>query len=811
MSKAIWVILLYSLCGSMQAQTAQTIKAHGKISTHNGQPAENATIQLLRAKDSATVKSTLPQRDGSFEFLNVKPGNYLLSASMLGYNNYLGQAFSIDGTKLEVTLTAILLQPKSTGLAAVVVEAKKPFIEKKLDKMVVNVENSIASAGNSVLDVLERSPGVVVNQESSINLQGKQGVVVMLDGKPTPLSGADLITYLKGLPASNIATIEIITQPSARYDAAGNAGIINIKFKKDQRQGFNGSLTASYGQGRFYKPNASTTLNYRKNKWNLFGNLSHTQPLNFTRFDINRKFFNNNGQVLSVFDQSSFIKQPIRSNNIRAGADFYASKKTIIGVLINLNDGNYDRDGKTISNITTPSGQLDYTTRTSILMKDKRFNGFGNLNFKHIIDTTGKELTADIDYGVFNASTVQDVLNADYDENNHQLRASQLNTDQKGDIKVRSVKADYIHPVGKTAKWEAGIKSSIVTSDNDVKFFDVLNGTPTLDPTRSNHFVYDENVNAAYASFAKEYKTFDMQVGLRMEHTNTKGVQLATGEKFSRNYVNLFPSIAFNRKFSSRHQLSYSYAKRIDRPSYRQLNPFKIFVDPYTYVVGDPTLKPMFTHVNELTHTFKGKYMTTLSYSRTSDVITDVFVQDDGSKISYQTPANLQHFDIWNLRLFIPFNIKNWMNSNFSGNVYWNKYESPLQGGNLVNDYASWDIRLHNTFVLGKKGWSAELNGFYQAKNAWGLFVIKQLAQVTAGIQKVSKNKNSTFKLAVSDIFYTNRIAVIVKYQNMDFFTNRNWDSRVATLSFTHRFGKNTVARARQRNSGVEDIKQRAN
>lgn len=151
------------------------------------------------------------------------------------------------------------------------------------------------------------------------------------------------------------------------------------------------------------------------------------------------------------------------------------------------------------------------------------------------------------------------------------------------------------------------------------------------------------------------------------------------------------------------------------------------------------------------------------------------------------------------------------MNSNFSGNVYWNKYESPLQGGNLVNDYASWDIRLHNTFVLGKKGWSAELNGFYQAKNAWGLFVIKQLAQVTAGIQKVSKNKNSTFKLAVSDIFYTNRIAVIVKYQNMDFFTNRNWDSRVATLSFTHRFGKNTVARARQRNSGVEDIKQRAN
>jgi outer membrane receptor protein involved in Fe transport len=756
------------------------------------------------------VKAALPDQNGQFAFDNVAFGSYTILISLTGYTKNKSAVFTIGENNVVVDLPVITLVANPQFLSAVTVEAKKPFVERKLDKLIVNVENSIEAAGNSVLEVLERAPGVVVNQETSINLQGKQGVIVMIDGKVTPLSGADLISYLKGISASNIATIEIITQPSARYDASGNAGIINIKFKKDQRQGFNGAFTLSYGQGTYYKPSASTNINYRKNKWNLFGNYSHIQPLNFTRFYINRKFFDGNHNLSSTFDQTSFIKQPITSDNTRFGADYYVSKKTVVGVLFNMNWNNNDRDGKTNSLITLPNGQLDYATKTDIKLDEKRFNGFGNFNLKHTFDSTGRELTADIDYGKFNASSIQDVNNANYNINNSLLSANQLQTDQQGTITVKSFKADYINPI-KNGKFEAGVKISFVQSDNDVKFFDIVNGQQKLDLTRSNHFIYDENVNAAYTSFAKEFKKFDIQVGLRMEQTNTKGKQIATGEEFSRHYINFFPSFVMNRKFSDKHQLSFSYAKRIDRPSYRQLNPFKIFVDPYTYVVGDPSLKPVLTNSYELSHTFKNKYITALSYSSSKDVITDVFVQDDASKISYQTPANLQDFETWNLQLFIPITIKKWLNSNLSGNVYWNKYSGPFQGGSLVNDYTSWDVRLQNTFVIGKKGWSAELNGFYQAKNAWGLFVIRNLAQVTTGIQKVSKNKNSTFKLALTDIFYTNHISVEVKYQNMDFYTDRTWDSRVATLSFTHRFGKNTVTRARQRNSGVEDEKRRAN
>ncbi|RZL13428.1 MAG: hypothetical protein EOO89_17550, partial [Pedobacter sp.] len=480
------------------------------------------------------------------------------------------------------------------------------------------------------------------------------------------------------------------------------------------------------------------------------------------------------------------------------------------GIMGNINWANSERNGVTTSNITNAGGQLDYTTLTNINLDDSRFNGFGNFNFKHSINTTGHELTADVDFGRFSSANIQDVNNANFNSSGAPLAANSLITDQDGMINVQSFKTDYVYPFSKSAKFEAGFKTSFVQSDNDVKFFDIISQQQVLDPLRSNHFIYNENINALYTSFAKEFKKTDFQIGLRMEHTNTKGNQLATGQSFSRGYVNFFPSAVVNQKLSEAHQLSLSFTKRIDRPSYRQLNPFRIFVDPYTYVVGDPGLKPVLTYAYEFSHTLKSKYITTLGYSNSREVITDVFIQDDVTKISYQTPANLQNFDQVNFDVFVPISIKKWLNTTFTGRVFWNKYSSPFLGGNLVNDYTAFDVRLNNAITIGN-GWAAEINGFYQSKNAYGLFTIKNLAQVTAGIQKTSKDKNTTFKLAVSDLFYTNHVAVEVKYQNMDFFTDRTWDSRVATISFSQRFGKNTVTRARQRTGGAEEEKRRAN
>jgi iron complex outermembrane receptor protein len=784
-------------------------KVNGLVFSEKKLPVEFANITLHRVVDSVFVKASITDGKGGFELDDLPDGNYYVKVSHTSFENYRSDNFMISAEKQVVNFDNISLKPNSNALKEVVITKEKQFIERKLDKIVINVENSIVSAGNTVLDVLERSPSVMVNQESSINLKGKSGVIVMIDGKPTPLSGTDLIVYLKSVPAANIQTIEIITNPSAKYDAAGNAGIINIKFKKDQKQGFNGSATLNYGQGVYAKPSGSINLNLREKKLNFFGSHSYANPINYGSFFINRKFFDDSHNVTSNFEQNSFTKVPGISNNSRVGVDFYVNEKTVFGVLANGNWNNNDRYANTDALITNPGGTLDYTTQTNILSDESRSNGFANLNFKHSFNTSGRELTADIDFGKFKAKTLQDIHNINANPDESIISDTMIATNQTGDIEVKSIKTDYAHPFSEKMKLEVGLKSSLVTSDNDVKFYNVENGEPILDITKSNHFIYDENINAAYSSFSKELTKWDFQFGLRMEHTKTNGKQLATGEQFSKNYITFFPNAVVNRKFSEDNSLSLSYSKRIDRPTYRQLNPFKIFVDSYTYVVGDPALNSVITHSFELNHTLKGKYITTLSYTKSKESITDIFVQDDDTRISYQIPANIQDFEQFNLGVYIPLKYRKIINSTFSASVYLNKYSSPLDGGNLQQDFTSWDMNWGNSFTIGK-GWTAELNGYYQSRMVWGLFYIKHLSQISAGIQKVSNDKNSVFKLGVSDIFLTNHIAVDVKYQNQDFFTERTWDSRVVTLSYTHRFGKNTVSKARQRATGVEEEKRRA-
>jgi iron complex outermembrane recepter protein len=809
--KKFWLLIGLLDAMSVHGQLVQNFILEGTVWLEKKEPAVYATVALMNLRDSNLAKSAITTEQGTYEMVGLAPGTYYLVVQLLGYESHISQPIEILSTNKSYTVDPIHLSPLSKELEEVQVVAKIPFIERKLDRTIVNVENSITAAGSTVLNILERSPGVIVNEDSGLQMRGKQGVILMIDGKPSPLAGQDLMQYLKSVPATAIDKVELITNPSSKYDAAGNAGIINIRFKKDNRQGWNGSFSLNAGHGRYIKPSASTQFNFREKKWNLFGNYSIAAPKNFTRFYIHRNFFDEKGDLATVFDQTSFIPQPLRSQNLKLGADYFISQKTTIGFMLNGNLFNQARDGITDSRITNPLGELLYTTRTENQLQGKNTNAFANLNFRRLLDSTGRELTADLDLGRYQNSNLQDFTNQYYDARQNPSQRDLLNTDQQGMIEVQSFKMDYVHPWGANAKWEAGLKSSLVMTDSDIKFFDIRDQQKELDRTRSNHFLYRENINALYSNVSRSFAHFDIQLGLRMEHTHTQGNQLTTGEAFERNYVQLFPTLFLNKTLSAAHTISFSYSRRIDRPSYRQLNPFQLFVDPYTYVVGDPSLRPVSSHIVEINHTFLGKYITTASYTRSRATITDVFRQDDQTKISYQIPANIQDFENYNLGISIPWEIKKWFTGNLSSSVYYNRYQSPLQGGLLNNDFTALDLNLTSTAILGKKGWTAECHGFYQSKNAWGLFLIDDLAQVTIGLAKTSKDRKSTFKFSVSDLFTTNHIAVIVNYQNMDFHTNRTWDSRVASLSWTHRFGKNTVPRARQRNTGVEDERRRAN
>ena len=512
--------------------------------------------------------------NGFAEFEKIAFGSYLLKASMINYAVQYSSPLELSASVSDVTVPTLSLQPQATQLAGVTVTGKKPFIQKLNDRLIVNVENSIVNAGSSAMDVLERSPGVSVDQNGIFGLRGRQGVIIMIDGKPSPITGADLANYLRGLPSSAIERIEIITNPSAKYDAAGNSGIIDIRMKKDQRFGVNGTFTASYGQGVYPKANAGTTFNYRNKKVNIFGNYNYAYRKGLNHLFLDRNFYEN-GNFLGRDLKDNYARFPFNSHTARAGADFFPSKKTIIGFVVNGNFNHIRRTTDNVARVIDAAEQPVSSFETRAGNNDHFKNVFTNINFKHSFDSTGKELTADVDYGVFKSNSLSYNGTKYYKNDGTQLQNDyMLNGDQDGKLTLKTAKVDYVNPLKNKAKLEAGGKISFVSSDNDAKFFDVSSGTPVNDVNKTNHFFYKENNNAAYINFSKAYKKFDWQVGLRGEQTNIETHQLNGNIKFDSSYFQLFPSAFFNYHIKEDQTVGVSVSRRIDRPGYSQLNPF---------------------------------------------------------------------------------------------------------------------------------------------------------------------------------------------------------------------------------------------
>jgi hypothetical protein len=595
----------------------------GKITANvfndQGASVENATIELRKSKDSSLVKVAITDKNGLAEFENIPFGSYLAKITLINYIPQYSSGFILSAEQSLVQIPKIILQQGNTQLSNVTVTARKPFIQKLSDRIVVNVENSIVSAGSSAMDVLERSPGVNIDQNDVISLRGRSGVIIMIDGKPTAMTGADLANYLRSLPSAAIERIDIITNPSAKYDAAGNSGIIDIRMKKDQRLGANGTFTTGYGQGIYPKANAGSTFNYRNKKLNVFGNYNYAYREGLNHLILDRNFYNNgvyNGGDL----KDNYSKSPFSSNTTRLGMDYFPSKKTIIGFVVNGNFNRYRRNNDNSSIVINPQKSPISTFKSLATNNDHGNNVVANINFKHTFDTTGKELTADADYGIYNSSSLTVNATRYYKLDGTTLQPDYiLDGDQDGKLSFKTAKIDYVNPMKKGAKLEAGLKTSFVSSDNDAKFFDVSSGSPINDVNKTNHFLYHENNQAGYLNFSKEFKKFNMQFGLRGELTDIKTEQKIGDARFDSSYFQLFPSAFFNYKIKEDQTVGISVSRRIDRPGYSQLNPFLFLIDVTTYATGKPGLLPQLTWSYELSYTLKNLNFT-LGYSHTRTI-----------------------------------------------------------------------------------------------------------------------------------------------------------------------------------------------
>ncbi|MGZ5219176.1 MAG: TonB-dependent receptor, partial [Chitinophagaceae bacterium] len=402
-----YLFILVSLISTaaLNAQSPGQGKIKIAITNEKASVLENATVELLKVKDSSLVKVAITDSKGIAEFEKIPFGSYLVKASNVNYSTQYSPVTELSALQPDISLTGLSLQPQATQLSGVTVTSKKPFIQKLSDRLVVNVENSIVNAGSSAMDVLERSPGVSIDQNDVLGLRGRQGVIIMIDGKPSPMTGADLANYLRGLPSSAIERIEIITNPSAKYDAAGNSGIIDIRMKKDQRFGVNGTLTGGYGQGVYPKVNAGTTFNYRNKKINIFGNYNYAFRKGLNHLFLDRNFYEN-GNFKGRDLKDNYARFPITSNTARFGADFFPSKKSIIGFVVNGNFNHFKRTTNNKATVIDNAEQPVSTFETLAGNNDHARNIFANINFKHSFDSTGKELTADADYGVFKSNSL---------------------------------------------------------------------------------------------------------------------------------------------------------------------------------------------------------------------------------------------------------------------------------------------------------------------------------------------------------------------------------------------------------------------
>ena len=814
MIKSLLTLLIVMLSAAASAQTFTKITGQVTDSLEN-KPYDGALISLFNAADSSLVKTTITELNGTFELADIVPGTYFLLVTAEGFPNYVHPPVTADAEHPVIQLPVIALKTAgAVSLEEFAITAKIPMIERKIDRTVVNVDAMISAAGNNLLELIGKSPGVIVNQDGSILLKGKAGVQIYMDDKPTYLSGDALINYLKSIPASAVSQIELMTNPPAKYDAAGSVGIINVITKKSKLKGFNGNVSTSYGQGRYAKNHNSFAFNYRNYKVNLFGNLSGGTSQSFNHLIINRTYKNEDLSTASTFNQS--IGAHLREDYgfAKIGADYYVTDKTTLGISMN---GMYAKSVNTSRNIIELGDPAGNETG-SIIADNSRDNIFKNadvnLNFRHKFDSTGKQVTMDLDYVRYGTYSNAGYLYNTYDPSSTLLLNERLDGTLPAEISIYAFKTDYTHPFKDDAKLEAGVKASYTFIDNKVDYFNTVGGTTTPDYDKSNHFVYDEMINAAYVNFSKEFKRFGLQTGLRAEGTTSRGNQLGNVQKpasrFKRDYLNLFPTVYLSYKLDSAgdNQVVLSYGRRINRPYYQDMNPFTEPFDKFTYYTGNPLLKPSFAHDLSATYNFKSYLSTSFSYSLSRNEINET-IEIDENKLYFSRPGNIGQSQSINFSVSSTLPVGKWLTTTIYTEVANLQYKSQLYTQTLNSKGNYLYANLTNSIVLGK-GWTGEVSGYYITKLTSAQFTLKQRGSLNIAIQKKILKEKGTVKVSINDLLYTqvnNGIINNLKLTDAD-YSNR-YDSRTVFFTFTYSFGKPFVTEPKHEGSGSDSEQQR--
>jgi hypothetical protein len=796
----------------------------GTISDTNGKQLSSLIVHLLQSDGTSIIKTNVTENNGSFIFEELTSSSYFVSVTADGYETFTSNLIEINNENLVVELPKITLKNGEViQLNEVKIDKKVPFVVQKVDKTIVNPEALISNAGGNALDVLSKSPGVTVDENGNVKLRGKSGVTIFIDDKPTYLTGTELENYLKSLSSNAIKQIEIMTNPPAKYEASGNGGIINIVTKRSKLKGFNGNVSLNFGQGKYARTMDNLNLNYTTSKFALYTNLSYSNAETYHDLTIERRFKNEDGSLDSSFEQNTYLKALRQSYNARIGFDYYLSEKSTLGIVAKGLSNPNKNPRYNYATVKNENGVIQQIV-TADNKEDVDFkNGTITLNFRHQFAKPEQLLTVDFDYVAYFSTIDQLYKNAIVDVVGPNSTSDIQNGHLPSKINIYALKSDYTTPLKKDAKLDFGAKVSTTKTNNEAIYTKTTQADGTLpNYDLSNHFFYDEIISAAYVNYTKSFKKIDIQAGLRFEDTQLKGKQLGNPNKpyaeFRNNYNSLFPTAYISYKIDSlaTKTINLSYGKRVERPFYKDLNPFSSPLDQFTFYEGNPFLKPTFGHNFSLTYNYTELLSTSFSYSHGRDEIKETIEiievtneLNEVRNIYYSRPNNIGKSNQYALSVQSQFKPTKWLTTVVYTEVNYSNYKSQLYDQTLNAKGTYWFINATNSIQFSKK-WSGEISGQYLSQSIDAQFTIGDFGFVNVGCQKKILKDLGTLKFNLSDVFFTNQIRGTINNLGT---TEANWygprDTRIFTVGFSYRFGKNTSNKTKYNGTGSESEQNR--
>lgn len=762
----------------------------GRVTDSANVPVPYAIVALLNANDSSVVTGTPSADNGEFAFANVSVGNYLMRIAATGFDEFYSTEFRFDSL-YDLNLPVMVLR-SAAMMNGVTVTAVRPTFEFKNGNTIVNIENTALAKGNSVYDLLPKLPGVSVDK-NVISIQGKSGVVVMIDSRVQQVSDEQLINLLKSMSAESVERIEILRNPPVKYDASGTSGMINIITKKNAQQGFSGGVFASTAQGFYNNSSAGLSLNYRDSKVAFFSSVNADDGW-FKSDDRHYRLFTLDSGITQM-NSANHWKERQRGFNFRVGADWFVKPDLTIGFKVDGGPGAYTSYGTGDDYVLQNNDMgFDHLNTINYIPNKWSFVNY-NINTEYLLDTIGSRWSFSADYsnGVEHDRSYSE--NYYYDVNSVQVFAPNLyRNSNEGSAGIIAAKTDYLKIMDSVSSFEAGMKFSSVSTSNDyiLEQRDTVTGIYLSNSGFSNNYDYAEQTYAAYLNYSRSWKKVGMQLGIRGEQTLLNGHNRSSGYTMKRSYFSLFPNLNFSYTPNEKHEFQLTLTRRVDRPAFDDLNPFVYYLNPFSYYRGNPFLQPDYGNTASITHSFKGIIVNTFSYERINAMMLNYTFQDDSTRIFYQNITNADFQNAYVYSLFIQQDFKSWWSCSVMGDFMLMDFKGEIGGVPFRTYGMNYNVNMMNTIILPNQI-NFELMGMYRGPNLYGITSINPVWMVSAAVKKTFFDEKLSCTIGMDNIFNSMKFHTHAQFDNQDWNYYVVNDNRRINLSMSYNFGKAKV------------------